>query len=136
RSSSPAPTTGPASARTRSRPSRPPRRPPPVAPPPRSDPPATVAPGTGSRRRCTPQDPGGDRDQAVVRGQDAGRTAMGTLVYFSSVSENTKRFVEKLGVPAHRIPLRPTDDPLVMDEEFVLMTPTYGGGNGRGAVPK
>lgn len=61
---------------------------------------------------------------------------MGTLVYFSSVSENTKRFVEKLGVPAHRIPLRPADEPLVMDEEFVLMTPTYGGGNGRGAVPK
>ncbi|EWS81048.1 class Ib ribonucleoside-diphosphate reductase assembly flavoprotein NrdI [Brachybacterium phenoliresistens] len=61
---------------------------------------------------------------------------MGTLVYFSSVSENTKRFVEKLGVPAHRIPLRPTEEPLVMDEEFILMTPTYGGGDGRGAVPK
>lgn len=61
---------------------------------------------------------------------------MGTLVYFSSVSGNTHRFVQKLGVPAHRIPLYPKDEPLVMDEDFVLMVPTYGGGNGRGAVPK
>ncbi|MFC0674022.1 class Ib ribonucleoside-diphosphate reductase assembly flavoprotein NrdI [Brachybacterium hainanense] len=61
---------------------------------------------------------------------------MGTLVYFSSVSENTKRFVDKLGIPAHRIPLRPRDEPLVMDQEFVLVVPTYGGGEGRGAVPK
>jgi len=58
------------------------------------------------------------------------------LVYFSSVSGNTKRFVEKLGLPAHRIPLYPKDDPLVVDEDFVLLVPTYGGGNGRGAVPK
>lgn len=61
---------------------------------------------------------------------------MANLVYFSSVSGNTKRFVEKLGIPAHRIPLYPKDDPLVVDEEFVLVLPTYGGGNGRGAVPK
>ncbi|MBB5830505.1 class Ib ribonucleoside-diphosphate reductase assembly flavoprotein NrdI [Brachybacterium aquaticum] len=61
---------------------------------------------------------------------------MSNLVYFSSVSGNTKRFVEKLGMPADRIPLRPTDEPLVADEEFVLVVPTYGGGNGRGAVPK
>jgi len=58
------------------------------------------------------------------------------LVYFSSVSGNTHRFVEKLGLPAQRIPLYPKEEPLVMDEEFVLMVPTYGGGNGRGAVPK
>ena len=56
---------------------------------------------------------------------------MTRLVYFSSVSGNTKRFVEKLGMPAHRIPLYPKDDPLVVDEDFVLMVPTYGG-----AVPK
>ena len=61
---------------------------------------------------------------------------MTRLVYFSSVSGNTKRFVEKLGLPAHRIPLYPKDDPLVVDEDFVLLVPTYGGGNGRGAVPK
>ena len=61
---------------------------------------------------------------------------MTRLVYFSSVSGNTKRFVEKLGIPAHRIPLYPKDDPLVVDEDFVLVVPTYGGGNGHGAVPK
>ena len=61
---------------------------------------------------------------------------MGTLVYFSSASGNTQRFVEKLELPAQRIPLRRTEEPLVMDEEFVLMVPTYGGGNEGGAVPK
>ena len=62
------------------------------------------------------------------------------LVYFSSVSGNTARFVEKLGKRAVRIPLFPTDPPLEVDEPFVLVTPTYGGGAGRGvekgAVPK
>ena len=62
------------------------------------------------------------------------------LVYFSSVSGNTKRFIEKLGKRAVRIPLLPTDPPLEVDEPFVLVTPTYGGGAGRGvekgAVPK
>ncbi|WP_058234512.1 class Ib ribonucleoside-diphosphate reductase assembly flavoprotein NrdI [Devriesea agamarum] len=61
---------------------------------------------------------------------------MGTIVYFSSVSGNTHRFVEKLGLPAHRIPLYPRDEPLRIDEEYVLIVPTYGGGNDRGAVPK
>ncbi|MDQ1121548.1 class Ib ribonucleoside-diphosphate reductase assembly flavoprotein NrdI [Microbacterium trichothecenolyticum] len=62
------------------------------------------------------------------------------LVYFSSVSGNTARFIEKLGKRAVRIPVRPTDPPLHVDEPFVLVTPTYGGGAGRGvekgAVPK
>lgn len=67
-------------------------------------------------------------------------TAAPLLVYFSSISGNTARFVEKLGLPARRIPLHSTEDPLVVDEPFVLVTPTYGGGQGRGeekgAVPK
>ncbi|WP_404442837.1 class Ib ribonucleoside-diphosphate reductase assembly flavoprotein NrdI [Microbacterium marinum] len=62
------------------------------------------------------------------------------LVFFSSVSGNTARFVEKLGMPARRIPLHSTAPPLHIDEPFVLITPTYGGGQGRGeekgAVPK
>jgi len=62
------------------------------------------------------------------------------LVYFSSVSGNTARFIEKLGMPASRIPLHSTQPPLVVDAPFVLVTPTYGGGQGRGeekgAVPK
>ncbi len=62
------------------------------------------------------------------------------LVYFSSVSGNTARFVGKLGIPARRIPLHRREADLVVDEPFVLVTPTYGGGQGRGeekgAVPK
>ena len=62
------------------------------------------------------------------------------LVYFSSVSGNTARFIEKLGMPSVRIPLHAADPAVVVDEPFVLVTPTYGGGQGRGeekgAVPK
>lgn len=61
------------------------------------------------------------------------------LVYFSSVSGNTARFVGKLGMRAKRIPLHAGDPALRVDEPFVLVTPTYGGGQGkgeeRGAVP-
>lgn len=58
------------------------------------------------------------------------------LVFFSSVSGNTARFIEKLGMRAERIPLHRRDDDLVVTEPYVLVTPTYGGGDGRGAVPK
>ena len=62
------------------------------------------------------------------------------LVFFSSVSGNTARFVEKLGRRAVRIPIRPGEPEPVIDEPYVLVTPTYGGGQGRdeekGAVPK
>lgn len=68
------------------------------------------------------------------------RTQAPLLVFFSSVSGNTARFIEKLGMRAVRIPLRPSEPDLVVDEPFVLVTPTYGGGEGRGvekgAVPK
>ncbi|GAB3946967.1 class Ib ribonucleoside-diphosphate reductase assembly flavoprotein NrdI [Corynebacterium tapiri] len=50
------------------------------------------------------------------------------IVYFSSVTENTRRFVDKLGFPSKRIPLQRTDEPLVVDEPYVLVCPTYGGG--------
>lgn len=65
-----------------------------------------------------------------------------SLIYFSSVSENTKRFVEKLEVEAARIPLRRNDDELVVNQPYVLVLPTYGGeidietGKVAGAVPK
>ncbi|MDT0180161.1 class Ib ribonucleoside-diphosphate reductase assembly flavoprotein NrdI [Microbacterium sp. ARD31] len=62
------------------------------------------------------------------------------VVYFSSVSGNTARFVEKLGVRALRIPLHSSEPDLAVDEPYILITPTYGGGQGRGvekgAVPK
>ena len=60
---------------------------------------------------------------------------MAGLVYFSTRSENTRRFVEKLGVPAARIPLR-SDEALKAAEPFVLVVPTYCGDDGKGAVPK
>jgi protein involved in ribonucleotide reduction len=66
-----------------------------------------------------------------------------SLVYFSSVSENTHRFVQKLGVPATRIPVHGR---IEVDRPYVLVLPTYGGGrsnpdldptsNAGGYVPK
>lgn len=47
------------------------------------------------------------------------------MVYFSSVSENTHRFVQKLGLPSVRIPLHGR---IEVDEPYVLILPTYGGG--------
>lgn len=61
---------------------------------------------------------------------------MADLVYFSSVSENTRRFVDRLDCPADRIPLRPREAALEISQDFVLVTPTYGGGTEGGAVPK
>ena len=50
------------------------------------------------------------------------------VVYFSSATRNTERFVEKLDLPSKRIPLHKTEPPLVVDEPYVLICPTYGGG--------
>lgn len=61
---------------------------------------------------------------------------MNELVYFSSISGNTHRFVQKLGLPATRIPLSARDEPLHVEEPYVLCLPTYGGGSVEGAVPK
>jgi protein involved in ribonucleotide reduction len=61
---------------------------------------------------------------------------MSSLVYFSSVSENTRRFVDKLDIDATRIPLRPTEPALNVRDPYVLVVPTYGGGNEGGAVPR
>jgi protein involved in ribonucleotide reduction len=61
---------------------------------------------------------------------------VGLIVYFSSRSENTHRFVEKLGLRAKRIPLAESKDTLTVTEPYVLVVPTYCGDDGRGAVPK
>lgn len=50
------------------------------------------------------------------------------VVYFSSVTDNTHRFVQKLDLPNVRIPLRLKDEPLIVNEPYVLVCPTYGGG--------
>lgn len=61
---------------------------------------------------------------------------MGGLVYFSSGSGNTARLVDRLGLPATRLPCRADAEPPQMAEPFVLICPTYADGAGRGAVAK
>lgn len=61
---------------------------------------------------------------------------MTLLVYFSSKSLNTHRFIEKTGLRAERIPLDMDEVMLKVSEPFVLVTPTFADGEGRGAVPK
>lgn len=58
------------------------------------------------------------------------------LVYFSSVTNNTHRFVEKLGFDSYRLPLRRSDPQVHVQRPYVLVVPTYGGGSVKGAVPK
>jgi len=59
------------------------------------------------------------------------------VVYFSSVSENTKRFVDKLEAQTVRIPIRTEEAAeFVHDRDSVLILPTYGGGNDNSTVPK
>ena len=60
------------------------------------------------------------------------------IVYFSSATENTHRFVQKLGLPAVRIPLTKSEPDLLVHEPYVLICPTYGGGveNSRPVPPQ
>ena len=60
---------------------------------------------------------------------------MSTLVYFSSSSENTQRFIERLGLPAVRIPLNERER-IQVDVPYILIVPSYGGGGTAGAVPR
>ena len=60
----------------------------------------------------------------------------GGLVYFSSASGNTARFVTRLGWPALRIPVSPKDAMPVPALPYVLICPTFADGEGRGAVPR
>jgi protein involved in ribonucleotide reduction len=92
----------------------------------------------------------GETDHPVDAAQRAGRdgagkdqafspdpvTTQSQLIYFSSTSENTSRFVAKLGCESGRIPLYPKDAPLLATRPFVLVVPTYGGTGGEGSVPK
>ena len=64
-----------------------------------------------------------------------GGQRMSLIVYFSSRSENTHRFVQRLGLPAVRIPLNEREH-LRVDEPYILIVPSYGGGGTAGAVPR
>ncbi len=68
--------------------------------------------------------------QSGARHTDSG------LIYFSSVSDNTHRFVQKLGADSARIPLYTSEETLLANRPYVLVLPTYGGETGHGAVPK
>lgn len=58
------------------------------------------------------------------------------IVYYSSASGNTQRFVERLEVDSVRLPIN-ADEPMpILDQPYVLVCPTYADGEGRGAVPK
>ncbi|MCQ0969717.1 class Ib ribonucleoside-diphosphate reductase assembly flavoprotein NrdI [Paracoccus sp. TK19116] len=61
---------------------------------------------------------------------------MSGLVYFSSGSGNTARFVAALGLQGQRIPIRESQVVPQPDAPYVLICPTYSDGAGRGAVPK
>ena len=60
---------------------------------------------------------------------------MSQLVYFSSSSENTHRFIQRLGLTAIRIPLNERER-IRVDEPYILIVPSYGGGGTAGAVPR
>ena len=58
------------------------------------------------------------------------------LIYFSTQSGNTHKFVERLDLPNMRIPTSPKDDMVNANQPFILVTPTYSDDQGNGAVPK
>ena len=59
------------------------------------------------------------------------------IIYFSNYSGNTKRFVEKLGLNAIRIPINwDVDNPIIANNRYILFVPTYGGGSESSAIPR
>ena len=59
------------------------------------------------------------------------------IVYFSNYSGNTKKFVERLNEnDAIRIPIDRSDRGIAVARPYVLLVPTYGGGEGRAAIPR
>ena len=59
------------------------------------------------------------------------------IVYFSNYSGNTKKFVERLVEhEAIRIPIANSGGSITVDQPYVLLVPTYGGGEGRAAIPR
>ncbi|EPV8391072.1 class Ib ribonucleoside-diphosphate reductase assembly flavoprotein NrdI [Klebsiella aerogenes] len=60
---------------------------------------------------------------------------MSLIVYFSSSSENTHRFVQRLALPAVRIPLNERER-IQVDKPYILIVPSYGGGGTAGSVPR
>nr|WP_280123363.1 class Ib ribonucleoside-diphosphate reductase assembly flavoprotein NrdI [[Acholeplasma] multilocale] len=59
------------------------------------------------------------------------------VVYYSSISNNTHRFIQKLDLANSRIPCD-IEEELMVNVPYILFTPTYGGGGDdyEGSVPK
>lgn len=59
------------------------------------------------------------------------------IVYFSGVSGQTKDFVDRLGLASARIPLKPADAAsFTVAHPYILVTPSYAGGNQSFGVPR
>ena len=58
------------------------------------------------------------------------------LVYYSSPSLNTHRFVTAVGLKTRRIPISLKEDMAPLTEPYVLVCPTYADDDGSKAVPK
>ena len=58
------------------------------------------------------------------------------IVYYSSSSGNTHRFVEELGLRNIRIPASMKVECLAINEPYVLISPCYANDDGSNAVPK
>jgi protein involved in ribonucleotide reduction len=74
-----------------------------------------------------------------VAGPGVPQQTSARVIYFSSASGYTHRFVGKLDLSAQdtaRLPLITKEPTLLATRPFVLVVPTYGGGDGHGAVPK
>lgn len=52
------------------------------------------------------------------------------IVYFTSKTGNTARFVDKLKRASHRIVKE-----LIVEEPYILFVPTYAANDGKGSVP-
>lgn len=80
------------------------------------------------------QGEGASRPEFAAQGE-----RVGAVVYFSSASRNTARFMancrlQEEGIDVFRIPLRPKDPPLNVRQPYILIVPTYGGGSAKKAV--
>lgn len=77
------------------------------------------------------------RSQSAVGTESmlADGAAVPVVVYFSSVSGNTHRFMDKIWARKVRLPLHTSQEPPVMEEPYVLAVPTYGRPDGSGSIP-